>query len=208
MNKIKGHMYWMQGWDNAPPRALRNYESWKAEGFDITLWDDTNVPIKFHPLIPPAMRCDITLSRAQFLYGGLGLGADMSPINADAIKNAVNALPKEKGYIVWQSLKSSANDKPYNGGSYFPKENKFIEKVWENNQKLLRINYLDVPRPVRITGPYAWKKVFATHRQYVKVYKGSEVFLTEPRVSAVSNNAWLDAGFAGDNFGNKPEVWE
>ena len=132
----------------------------------------------------------------------------MSPINADAIKNAINTLPEEKGYIVWQSLKSSPNDKPYNGGSYFPKENKFIEKVWENNQKTLRINYRDVPKPVRITGPYMWQRVFRSHRQYVKVYKGSEVFLTEPRVKAISNKAWLDAGFAGDNFGNKPEVWK
>ena len=203
-------MYWMQGWDNAPPRALRNAEAWKDAGFDLCLWDDSNNGIEFPNNFYPAMRADITLARAQYHRGGLALGADMSPLDTDSLKKSIWALPSGVGQVVWQSRASSpVQARPYNGGSYFPKRNNFIKRVANEHLSVLQTNFAQPPSPFGYTGPGLWTRVLARDIKWdINKVCGSKVFLTEPRVDKESEAAWLDAGFAGDWSGENKDTWQ
>ena len=206
---IKAHMYWMQGWDNAPPKALRNAEAWKKAGFDLYLWDDSNNQIKFPSNFNPAMRADITLAKYQYKMGGLALGADMSPLDVDSLKKSISVLPEGVGQVVWQSSASySKKSRPYNGGSYFPKDNPFIKKVVNEHLKVLDTEFKTPPNPARYTGPGLWRTILAESSKTVNKVCGSKVFLTEPRVDKISEVAWIDAGFAGDWKGEKKDIWQ
>jgi hypothetical protein len=207
---IKAHMYWMQGWENAPPRARRNYEAWKNAGFDITLWDDNNCDIVWNKYIPAAMRADIVLARAQFNIGGFALGADTSPINVEAMKKSIELLPDGKGQIVLQSKESTRHAdalRPYNDASYFPKGNKFIEQINIHNNNVLKKQFTKVPNPCHNTGPDMWKKLLHSHRQYIEFVEAKVAFYREPRVSKFSKDAWLDPGLTGDWYAKKTNVW-
>ena len=205
---IKAHMYWMQGWDKAPPRALRNAYAWKEAGFDLHLWDDSNSGIDFPSNFNPAMRADITLARNQLELGGIALGADTSPIDTEGLKSSIHALPSGIGQIVWQSAASfSKLSRPYNGGSYFPKGNHFIRQIVKEHNVVLLTRFPTPPNPVHHTGPNLWVNVYKRFGGSVNKVCGSKVFLTEPRVSKESDTAWMDAGFAGDWKGEKKDVW-
>lgn len=208
---INLHIYWMQGWDNAPPRALRNRDAWISAGFNVICWDDENVGLKFKRLMPPAMRADITLARAMCNLGGVAVGADSSPLDVDSWKKSIEILPYWCGQVIWQSKKSSIGSpaqRPYIAGSYFNKGNPFIKDVVATHNILLKRVYKRTPNPFNLTGPKLWAKMYAKHSRYVNVIAGGYAFLKEPRITARSNSAWLDAGFANDWNGTKKQVWK
>lgn len=218
---MKAHMYWMQGWDKAPPRALRNLEAWQNAGFDVLCWDDSNAGIKWNKHIAPAMRADIVVSKAQFKYGGLATGADTLPLDIKSFLKSIDFLPQGIGQIVWQSGKSffdRSDGRPYNDLSYFPKENKFIEAVCKNNAQHLKTNFLKTPKPINFTGPNVWLQIFKKYAQHVNIIAGEKAFEKEPRINERSDVAWFDCGVAyqhdkfgediGDWYGDKPGHWE
>ena len=203
------HMYWMQGWDKAPPRALRNRDAWKKLGFNVICWDDSNVDIKWNSIFPAAMRADISLSRGMYRLGGIAVGADSSPIDTKTMLDSIKLLPPGIGQLIWQSKKSSPKiDRPYIAGSYFPKGNEFIKEVVHKHNNVLKQNFTSIPSPINYTGPHLWAKVYKTHSSYVNVIDGEKAFLTEPRTDRISDVAWLDAGFANDWNAKKTENWK
>ena len=205
---MKAHMYWMQGWDKAPPRALRSLEAWKSAGFDVMCWDDTNVNINWNKRIPAAMRADIVIARAQYKIGGLATGPDTLPLDVDSLKKSIDFLPPGVGQLIWQSKASWKKlSRPYNDLSYFPKGNKFIEAVNTQNQRVLNIDFEATPKPIDYTGPNTWAHLLQSHGQYINIICGSKAFLKEPRVKEQSQVAWFDPGLAGDHYGKKPENW-
>jgi hypothetical protein len=207
---IKIHMYWMQGWKNAPPRAKRNRDLWKNAGFDVTTWDDDNVEIKWNQYFPAAMRADITLAKAMYVFGGIAMGADSSPLDTETFKKSISFLPPTKGQLIWQSKSSTQKERPYIAGSYFPKGNQFIGEVVKHHKKLLncKFNSSDLPLdPLKYSGPGLWASVYKEFSNHVNVIDGQKAFLTEPRSSVISDVAWLDAGFANDWNATKKEIW-
>ena len=208
---MKAHMYWMQGWDKAPPRALRNLEAWQNAGFDVLCWDDSNAGIKWNKHIAPAMRADIVVSKAQFKYGGLATGADTLPLDIKGFLKSIDFLPQGIGQIVWQSGKSffdRSDGRPYNDLSYFPKENKFIEAVCKNNAQHLKTNFLKTPKPINFTGPNVWLQIFKKYAQHVNIIAGEKAFEKEPKINERSDVAWFDPGLAGDWYGKNTGQWE
>jgi hypothetical protein len=206
---MKAHMYWMQGWNNAPPRALRGLEAWKSAGFDVMCWDDETVKINWNKHIPAAMRADIVIAHAQYKFGGLAAGPDTLPLDVDSLKTSIDFLPEGVGQIIWQSKASwPTSSRPYNDLSYFPKGNKFIGAVSAQNKEVLKIDFTSTPKPINYTGPNSWAKLLKEYAQYVNVICGSKAFLKEPRVKEQSQVAWFDPGLAGDWYGKKPGQWE
>lgn len=219
---MKAHIYWMQGWRNAPPRALRNAFAWKqVKGLEVTQWDDTNQGIllprgyKWHPAVGPAMKADIILALAQERFGGLALGADMAPLRPYAMLEFAADLSVRssgKGWVVWQSRQ----ERPYNGGSWFPRGNEWIRRVCDEHRSTLAKFALHGPDPKKMalvtTGPEMWHRLIDHHQlmweRSVEVLSGASVFLYEPRHQHIqSKEAWLDAGFTGDWNGTKTDAW-
>ncbi len=217
---MKAHVYWMQGWRNAPPRAVRNVKAWMDAGFDVVRWDDTNERAVLPPAykwpegVAPAMRCDVVLASAQARFGGLALGADMRPIRPQRIKNFAAMLEEWKpgvGFVVWQNR----TDHPYNGGSWFPAGNEWIALVAAEHRRTLcdLRRVLASESPDKMTGPRKWKELIGCNkllwRDQVEVLPGHKVFLYEPRHrDLISKEAWLDAGFTGDWNGTKTGAWD
>ena len=210
-NVFKIHMYWMQGWNNAPPRAKRNRDLWEKAGFDVVTWDDNNVNLKWNPHFPAAMRADITLAKAMYTLGGIAMGADSSPLDTDSFKKSISFLPPTVGQLIWQSKSSTQNERPYIAGSYFPKGNQFIGEVVKQHKKLLNRKFKpsDLPlNPIIYSGPRLWAPIYKKFSNCVNVIDGQKAFLTEPRSRFISNVAWLDAGFANDWNATKKENWD
>jgi len=208
---INVHMYWMQGWSEAPPRAKRNRDSWKKCGFEVKTWDDSNAGIKWNPHFPAAMRADISLASAMHKFGGIAMGADSSPLDTQSLIKSIDFLPPGIGQLIRQSKKSTNAERPYIAGSYFPKGNAFIGEVVKQHRKLLNREFTkaDLPlNPLKYSGPGLWANIYKKHSNCINVIDGQMAFLTEPRSDATSSVAWLDAGFANDWNAVKTEIWE
>jgi len=92
---IRLHQFWAQGADLLPRNLAVRRERWREAlpaGVEMILWDAESVAEvwpEFRELAGKcyhyATMCDLVLPRLQYLYGGLAMGTDVSPLDADRL---------------------------------------------------------------------------------------------------------------------------
>lgn len=213
---MKIHIFWSQGWDVAPPMALRNAEAWDAVG-TVERWSMERVrregifepthPVLVREDLPYAMQQDATLIAAQRIMGGLAVGADMEPLRPDRIREHLIGLPDECG-----SVTLMRTGHPCNGFSYFPPYHPWTYKV-ERRHRTTISDFNGSTAVSVVTGPRLWlpmsKQYREMWRRLIFTLQAPTVFLFEPgHRNRRTPNAWVNPGCNGDWHGTKKGVWD
>jgi hypothetical protein len=213
---LRIHMTWAQGWDVAPPRAIRNAKAWAAVG-KISLWSERNaVDTGLLPedylagMLYPAMKADVINAAAVCRYGGIMVGADNAPLDLGAIRRAYGgALEYGQPLVVM----ASTRDCPYNCGAFFPRQHWWIRQICAAQRLRVAKGLGHSASVAHVTGPWMWAGLIerwplAWVRQ-VRTVPGWVAFRTEPKLRThIREDAWMDPGCTADWKGTNSEVWK
>lgn len=214
MRPVNVHIVWSQGWDNAPPMALRNAAAWEGIGV-VHRWSAIDAeklgiePAVMAAMPFPAMKADVLLAHAMLKFGGIAVGADMTPIDHEKIKTSLAAAAiAGVGQVVYQSFR----DEPYSEASFFPSMHPWIKLVC--NQQIINVSgMIEADKVVsRVTGPAMWRSLirqnYAMWISSVRTIPAWVAFTHEPRMRGRKHaGGWINPGLNGDWLGEKPGAW-
>lgn len=212
---MKIHVVWAQGWDAAPPKAVKNSRMWEALG-EVVQWDEQSAVRQLgvektllDKAVFPAMKADIILANAMLNLGGFAIGADMAPLDGLGLLRAL--LESERaglGMVVYQTFK----DEPYSGASYFPKDHPWLKLVVEKQRENVMAMVEPERRVSMVTGPWMWRSLMRYHyglwMSTVRTVPAWIAFSQEPKTRGTFRPAWIDPGLNGDWLGVKKAAWQ
>jgi hypothetical protein len=194
------HQVWVQGESELPAEYARNRRAWAAvlpPGWQMVLWDDAMARAQWPDYAAVsdqcshhAMRCDLILARAQRDFGGLAMGTDVTPHNAEGLFRFIEATP---AFAVVNVPGKSAS----NGVSFFREpRHPFITAVAQF--QLRDRNSLSDANVWRVTGPGAWFNVFNSRMWNMATVSDRFAYTRLYKEKGIVNPAgWVDAGYAG-----------
>lgn len=211
------HVVWVQGWENAPAKAVDNSSTWEALG-KVCRWSAENsrhfvdqsllAAVKSYP---PATTADIILLSAVLRFGGYMVGADcrlLRPGKVGCIVRDVESREKPFGLHVWQGYQR----RPYSGEAYFSANHPWPLVMVAGLYRDLIYRRRPMKNSFAVAGPGAWLRRMKEHPGLLKGstirQPGKEVFLREPNDrSRRTPGALMDPGLYGSWLGSPHEGW-
>lgn len=199
--KIPIHYCWVQGQDALPEAYRENLAEWLRvlpPGFELVAWDDVRGKAEFpfyarfsDFMTHAAMQADVILLSAQVRFGGLVIGTDMRPNQAEGL---FEIMERSSGFVI-----HDVSGAVYNGMS-------FAAEPWDRRfQQILACIESDPSRFAdrqvpNATGPLRWSAILrdmdhgldliSDRRAWTRSYWDKQT--TRP-------DAWVDPGFAASH---------